>query len=59
MIVITHNIALAKRVCDYVAVLWRGVVVAAGAAEEMWDSEDPFVRQFLQGFPYGPLGMDA
>ena len=59
MIVITHNIALAKRVCDYVTVLWRGKVVAAGAAPDMWNSDDPFVRQFLAGFPYGPLGMDA
>lgn len=59
MIVITHNIALAQLFSQYVAVLWRGKVVASGPAEEMWNSDDPFVRQFLEGFPYGPLGMDA
>jgi len=59
MIVITHNIALARLFSQYVAVLWRGKVVASGPAEEMWNSDDPFVRQFLEGFPYGPLGMDA
>jgi phospholipid/cholesterol/gamma-HCH transport system ATP-binding protein len=59
MVVITHDISLAKQVSDYVAVLWRGKVVASGPAQEMWDSDDAFVRQFLKGFPYGPLDMDA
>ena len=56
--VITHNMMLAKRVADYVAVLWRGKIVAMGSAEDMWRSEDPFISQFLQGDSHGPLGMD-
>jgi phospholipid/cholesterol/gamma-HCH transport system ATP-binding protein len=58
LVVITHNMMLAKRVSDYVAVLWKGKIVAAGPADEMWESEDPFVRQFLTGESRGPLGMD-
>ena len=58
LIVITHNMMLARRVSDYVAVLWRGKLVAAGAAEDMFSSEDEFIRQFLTGESRGPLGMD-
>ena len=58
LIVITHNMMLAKRIADYVAVLWRGRIVASGPAEDMWTSDDPFIRQFLTGDSIGPLGMD-
>jgi phospholipid/cholesterol/gamma-HCH transport system ATP-binding protein len=58
LLVITHNMMLAKRVSDYVAVLWKGKVVASGPAEDMFTSDDPFIRQFLTGESQGPLGMD-
>jgi phospholipid/cholesterol/gamma-HCH transport system ATP-binding protein len=59
MVVVTHSVALARVVADHVIVVWRGKVVAAGPAEAMWTSEDPFIRQFVTGDPHGPLGMDA
>jgi phospholipid/cholesterol/gamma-HCH transport system ATP-binding protein len=59
MLVVTHNIALARLVSDYICVLWRGEVVASGSREEILQSDDPFVRQFLRGESVGPLGMDA
>jgi phospholipid/cholesterol/gamma-HCH transport system ATP-binding protein len=58
MLVVTHNVSFARFVADHVIVVWRGKVVAAGAAEEMWKSEDPFIRQFVTGDAEGPLGMD-
>jgi phospholipid/cholesterol/gamma-HCH transport system ATP-binding protein len=58
LLVITHNMMLAKRVADYVAVLWKGRLVASGPAEDMFTSDDPFIRQFLTGESEGPLGMD-
>jgi phospholipid/cholesterol/gamma-HCH transport system ATP-binding protein len=57
-VLITHDILSARRVAGYIAVLWQGRIVQAGAADEMWGSEDPFVRQFLRGESRGPLGMD-
>jgi phospholipid/cholesterol/gamma-HCH transport system ATP-binding protein len=56
--VITHNMDLAKRVADHVSVLWKGKIVAEGPAEDMWNSDDPFIKQFLTGDGTGPLGMD-
>jgi len=56
--VITHDIMSARRVAEYIAVLWRGRIVEAGPAEELFNSENDFVRQFLSGSAQGPLGME-
>jgi phospholipid/cholesterol/gamma-HCH transport system ATP-binding protein len=56
--VITHDIMSARRVADYISVLWRGRIVEAGPAEDMLNSDNPFIRQFLAGESQGPLAMD-
>jgi phospholipid/cholesterol/gamma-HCH transport system ATP-binding protein len=55
---VTHNIALAREVADYICVLWKGRIVEAGPKDEMIESENPFIRQFLAGKPRGPLKME-
>src|SRR5208283_5018621 len=57
-VVITHDIMSARRVAEYMAVLWKGRIVESGPAEELFASENPFVRQFLSGESAGPLGME-
>jgi phospholipid/cholesterol/gamma-HCH transport system ATP-binding protein len=57
-VVITHDIMSARRVADYINVLWKGRIVEAGPAEDMLNSENPFIRQFLSGESQGPLTMD-
>ncbi len=57
-IVITHDIASARRIGEFLAVLWKGRVVASGPGAEMLESENALVRQFLAGEAGGPLGMD-
>jgi ABC-type transport system involved in resistance to organic solvents, ATPase component len=57
-IVVTHDIASARRIGEYIALLWKGRIVDAGDAERMFSSENPFVRQFLSGESAGPLGME-
>jgi phospholipid/cholesterol/gamma-HCH transport system ATP-binding protein len=57
-IVVTHNIASARQIGEYIAVLWRGRIVEAGDAERMFSSDNAFVRQFLSGSAEGPLTMD-
>jgi phospholipid/cholesterol/gamma-HCH transport system ATP-binding protein len=57
-VVITHDIASARRMAEYVAVLWKGRIVQSGGRKEMFASENPFVRQFLGGAADGPLGME-
>lgn len=57
-VVVTHDIRTAKKVSDYLGLIWQGRVVYFGPAEEAFASSDPFVRQFLAGDSVGPLGMD-
>jgi phospholipid/cholesterol/gamma-HCH transport system ATP-binding protein len=57
-VVITHDIMSARRVAEHISVLWRGRIVESGPAEDLFASENPFVRQFLSGESVGPLGMD-
>jgi len=57
-IVITHDIASARRLAEYMAILWRGKIVEAGMRSELFESENEFVRQFLTGESAGPLGME-
>jgi phospholipid/cholesterol/gamma-HCH transport system ATP-binding protein len=57
-VVITHDIMSARRVANHLAVLWKGRIVQSGPAQEMFESENPFVRQFLSGESVGPLGME-
>ena len=56
--VITHDIMSARRVAEHLCVLWKGRIVESGPAEDLFASENPFVRQFLSGEAAGPLGME-
>jgi phospholipid/cholesterol/gamma-HCH transport system ATP-binding protein len=57
-VIVTHDIATARRVGQYIALMWRGQIVEAGDAAAMFSSRHPVVRQFLDGEPVGPLGME-
>jgi len=57
-VVITHNIDAARKLGEYIGVLWKGRIVQAGGRDEMFTSSNPFVRQFLGGAEEGPLGME-
>jgi phospholipid/cholesterol/gamma-HCH transport system ATP-binding protein len=57
-VVITHDIASARRLAEFMAILWRGKIVESGLRKELFESENQFVRQFLSGDSAGPLGME-
>lgn len=56
--IISHDIMTCRRVAEYISVLWRGKIVEAGPAQDMLNSDNPFIRQFLAGESMGPLTMD-
>ncbi len=58
MVVVTHNIELTRHIADHVSLLWQGKVVESGPIDEVFESEDPFIQQFLAGQTAGPLSMD-
>ena len=57
-LVISHDLGTARRIADFIAVLWSGKIVESGPKEELFDSSNPFVNQFLNADVSGPLSMD-
>jgi phospholipid/cholesterol/gamma-HCH transport system ATP-binding protein len=57
MIVVTHHIPSAEQIADYIGLLFRRNLVHFGPAHEMFNSENPVVKQFLAGATEGPIGM--
>ncbi len=56
--VISHDLGTARRIADFIAVLWKGRIVESGPSEELFNSENEFVSQFLNAETEGPLAMD-
>jgi phospholipid/cholesterol/gamma-HCH transport system ATP-binding protein len=56
-IVVSHDIATARNVADYIGMLYRRNLVQFGPASEMFASKNPVVKQFLAGATDGPIGM--
>lgn len=46
-VVISHDIASAFNIADYIAFLYEGEIVAYGPPQQVKDSTHPFVQQFL------------
>ncbi|MCY3769096.1 MAG: ATP-binding cassette domain-containing protein [Gammaproteobacteria bacterium] len=55
-VVVTHDVTEGCSIADYVYLLDDGRVVGHGVPEEMMNSEDPGIRQFMDGLPDGPVG---
>ena len=54
-IVVTYDVHEALKLADYLYILGEGVIAAHGPTQEMVDSTDPFVHQFLHAQPDGPV----
>ncbi|HEY2586427.1 MAG TPA: ABC transporter ATP-binding protein [Tepidisphaeraceae bacterium] len=54
-VVVTHEMDSAFRIADRMVLLDRGKFVACGTPDEMRNSTDPLVRQFVHGLTEGPL----
>jgi phospholipid/cholesterol/gamma-HCH transport system ATP-binding protein len=54
-IVVTYDVHEAIRLADYLYILGDGAIVGHGPTQQMLESEDPFVRQFLHAQPDGPV----
>jgi len=57
ILIVTHNINLARTVPDNIGMLFRKELVMFGPREVLLTSEEPVVRQFLNGSRLGPIGM--
>ncbi|WP_418138783.1 ABC transporter ATP-binding protein [Marinomonas sp. RS-M-Aa-14] len=54
-VLVSHDVKESLSIADHVCILAGGRVIAEGSADEIRASEDPQVRQFLNGEPDGPV----
>jgi len=56
--VVTHDMGSAFEVADRIALLHQGTVRALGTSDEIRQSTDPAVQQFIHGMVDGPLARE-
>lgn len=54
-VVITHDIGEVSKLADHAVIIADRKVMAAGSPQALATSENPLVRQFMQGLPDGPV----
>ncbi len=54
-ITITHDMKSAYKIGDRIAMLFQGKIIEVGSPEEIKDSSNPIVQQFVQGKSDGPI----
>jgi phospholipid/cholesterol/gamma-HCH transport system ATP-binding protein len=54
-VIVTHDIYESLKIVDYIYFVSDGRIVAQGTPAEVRASADPFVRQFIDGEPDGPV----
>ena len=55
IVTITHHMPSARKIGDRIALLFAGRLLFEAPPEEFLRSEDPAVRQFVEGRAEGPL----
>jgi phospholipid/cholesterol/gamma-HCH transport system ATP-binding protein len=58
-VTITHDMKVAFKIADRVAMLHNGHIIEEGTPEEFQSSANPIVQQFIEGRADGPLTADA
>ena len=58
-IVVTHDMVSAYKIADRIAMLYKGRIIEIGAPEEIKNTKDPIVKQFITGAAKGPITEDA
>jgi len=54
-IVVSHNITSIFRISDKIAMIHEGRVLATGTPQQIQASDNPIVRQFIEGRSQGPI----
>ncbi len=55
---ITHDMASARKIADKIAMLYKGKIIWQGTVKEMDKTDNPYVRQFINGSSQGPIKVE-
>lgn len=54
-VVITHDMVSSYKIADKIAMLYRGRIIEVGTPEEIRNSANPVIQQFIHGQAEGPI----
>jgi len=54
-VVVTHDIGSAYHIADRIAMLYNGEILECGTPDEIRESTNPIVKQFIDGEIIGPI----
>ncbi len=57
-VAITHDMVSAYKIADRIAMLYRGQILQVGTPDEIRNTDNPYVRQFITGQAEGPIAKD-
>src|SRR5580692_2911526 len=57
ILIVTHDIQIARTVPDNLGMLFRGGLITFGPREALLTSDNPVITQFVNGRRAGPIGM--
>ncbi|MDO8283123.1 MAG: ABC transporter ATP-binding protein [Thermodesulfovibrionia bacterium] len=58
-IAITHDMKSAYKIADRIAMLYNGVIISEGTPDEIKNTKDPAVKQFVEGNAEGPITLQG
>ncbi len=58
-VAITHDMKSAYKIADTIAMLYNGVIIAKGNPDEIKNTSDPIVKQFIEGSAEGPIVLEG
>ncbi len=56
-IAVTHDMASAYKIADRIAMMYGGKIIALGSPDEIKESPDEYVQQFINGSAQGPIDV--
>ena len=54
-LVVTHDMKSAYHIADKIAMMYKGKIILEGTAEQIQETQDPVVHQFINGLSKGPI----
>jgi phospholipid/cholesterol/gamma-HCH transport system ATP-binding protein len=54
-VVITHDMVSANKIADRIAMLYKGVIIETGTPQEIRNSRNEIIQQFIHGHAEGPI----
>ncbi|MBI5847672.1 MAG: ABC transporter ATP-binding protein [Nitrospirae bacterium] len=58
-VAITHDIHSSYKIADSISMLYQGKIIATGTPDEIRNTADPVVRQFITGSAVGPIRVEG